>query len=72
MDPKFLKDPFRCAGVFKCWKRNVGIINALGTGVADDKAVYSYVNKMIIYYLGEQPIIDQVETLLVEKKRNTL
>ena len=56
-------------GLFKCWKKgNVGIINALGTGVADDKAVYSYVNKMIVYYLGEQPILNQVETFLCEDK----
>ena len=45
-------------------KKNVGIINAIGTGVADDKVVYSYVNKMIVYYLGEQPILNQVETYL--------
>ena len=46
----------------------MGIINALGTGVADDKAVYSYVEKMIVYYLGEQPKIDQVETFLCNIK----
>ena len=52
-------------GLFKCWlKKNVGIINAIGTGVADDKVVYSYVNRMIVYYLGEQPILNQVETYL--------
>ena len=59
-------------GLFKCWlKKNVGIINAIGTGIADDKVVYSYVNKMIIYYLGEQPILNQVETYLChdEKQR---
>ena len=44
-------------------EKNVGIVNAIGTGVAD-KAVYSYVNKMIIYYLGEQPVLSQVETYL--------
>ena len=36
----------------------------MGTGIADDKVVYSYVNKMIVYYLGEQPILNQVETYL--------
>ena len=56
-------------GLFKCWKKgNVGIINAIGTGVADDKAVYAYVNKMIVYYLGEQPKLNQVETFLCENK----
>ena len=59
-------------GLFNCWlKKNVGIINAIGTGIADDKVVYSYVNKMIVYYLGEQPILNQVETYLChdEKQR---
>ena len=45
-------------------KKNVGILNAIGTGVADDKVVYSFVNKMITYYLGEQPLLNQVETYL--------
>ena len=67
LDPKaFNKDSvIGVPGLFKSWlKKNVGIINAVGTGVADDKAVYSYVNKMIVYYLGEQPILNQVETYL--------
>ena len=56
-------------GLFKCWRKgNVGILNAIGTGVADDKVVYSYVNKMIVYYLGEQPILNQVETYLCHEK----
>lgn len=41
---------------------NVGIANGLGTGVADDKAVFPYVPTMIEYYLGETPRLDQVET----------
>ena len=71
LDPKvFNKESLiGVPGLFKCWKKgNVGIINALGTGVADDKAVYSYVNKMIVYYLGEQPKLNQVETFLCENK----
>ena len=67
LDPKaFYKDSLiGVPGLFQCWlKKNVGIINAIGTGIADDKVVYSYVNKMIIYYLGEQPILNQVETFL--------
>ena len=67
LDPKaFFKDSLiGVPGLFKCWlKKNVGILNAIGTGIADDKVVYSYVNKMIIYYLGEQPILNQVETFL--------
>ena len=43
----------------------VAIANAIGTGVADDKAVYHYVPQMIEYYLGEQPILDNVKTYLL-------
>jgi uncharacterized circularly permuted ATP-grasp superfamily protein len=49
----------------------VAIANALGTGVADDKAVYHYVPEMIRFYLGEEPILDNVATYLMadEKQR---
>jgi uncharacterized circularly permuted ATP-grasp superfamily protein len=40
----------------------VTLANAVGTGVADDKAVYAYVPQIIRYYLSEEPIIDNVET----------
>jgi uncharacterized circularly permuted ATP-grasp superfamily protein len=40
----------------------VGLANAIGTGVADDKAVYAYVPRIIRYYLGEEPILHNVET----------
>jgi uncharacterized circularly permuted ATP-grasp superfamily protein len=43
----------------------VVLANALGTGVADDKAIYSYVPKIIRYYLGEDPIVDNVETFMM-------
>ena len=43
----------------------VAIVNAVGTGVADDKAVYHYVPAMIRYYLGEEPILDNVPTYLM-------
>lgn len=41
----------------------VTIANAVGNGVADDKLVYSYVPSMIRYYLGEEPILENVETM---------
>jgi uncharacterized circularly permuted ATP-grasp superfamily protein len=41
---------------------NVTIANALGTGVADDKAVYKYVPAIIRYYLGEEPLLESVPT----------
>jgi carboxylate-amine ligase len=40
----------------------VTLANALGNGVADDKAVYDYVPKLIEYYLGEHPLLEQVRT----------
>ncbi|UBF27776.1 circularly permuted type 2 ATP-grasp protein [Kovacikia minuta CCNUW1] len=42
----------------------VAIANALGTGVADDKVIYSYVPQMIRYYLNEEPILSNVPTYL--------
>lgn len=43
----------------------VAIANAVGTGVADDKAVYSCVPAMVRYYLNEEPILDNVTTYLL-------
>jgi carboxylate-amine ligase len=40
----------------------LAIANALGNGIADDKAIYSYVPKFIEYYLGEHPLLEQVPT----------
>jgi glutamate---cysteine ligase / carboxylate-amine ligase len=42
---------------------NLALANALGNGVADDKAVYDYVPKLIEYYLNERPLLEQVETM---------
>ena len=44
---------------------SVAIVNAVGTGVADDKAIYHYVPEMIRYYLGEDPILENVPTYLM-------
>ena len=53
-------------------KGNVAILNAVGNGVADDKAMYVYVPDMIRFYLHEEPIIDNVKTYLLqdEAQRN--
>ncbi|MGB4959304.1 MAG: circularly permuted type 2 ATP-grasp protein [Saprospiraceae bacterium] len=45
---------------------NVNIINAMGNGVSDDKAVYAYVPDMIKYYLNEEPILKNVPTYTME------
>ena len=50
-------------GLIGAWKAgNVAIANAVGTGVADDKAVYAYMPRIIKYYLGEEPLIQNVDT----------
>ena len=41
---------------------NLALANAVGTGVADDKAVYAYVPRIIRYYLAQEPILQNVET----------
>ena len=55
-------------GLIDAYKRgNVGLVNAPGTGVADDKSVYAYVPDMVRYYLGADPILDNVETYLCRR-----
>ncbi len=50
-------------GLIRAWRAgHVAIANAVGTGVADDKAVYAYMPRIIKYYLGEDPIIENVPT----------
>ncbi len=45
-----------CAGLFNAYRAgNVTVTNAFGTGVADDKALYAYVPRIIRYYLDEDP-----------------
>jgi len=45
----------------------VSVVNAIGTGVADDKAIFAYTPHMIYYYLGEQPLLPIVETHLLRE-----
>lgn len=50
-------------GLFAAYRKgNVCLVNAPGTGVADDKAVYTYMPEIIKYYLNEQPILNNVKT----------
>lgn len=54
-----------CAGLLEAYRAgNVTMSNAIGTGVADDKSIYPYVPKMIEFYLGEKPILNNVPTHL--------
>ncbi|MGJ9384042.1 circularly permuted type 2 ATP-grasp protein [Salipaludibacillus sp. CF4.18] len=50
-------------GLMRAYRKgNVAILNGVGNGVADDKAMYAYVPDMIRYYLGEEPLIPNVDT----------
>jgi uncharacterized circularly permuted ATP-grasp superfamily protein len=65
LDPKvFRKDSaLGVPGLFEVMRRgNVTLANAVGTGVADDKALYAYMPRIIRYYLDEDPILENVDT----------
>ncbi|CAM3772690.1 circularly permuted type 2 ATP-grasp protein [Alkalicoccus chagannorensis] len=49
-------------------KGNAAVLNAVGNGVADDKEIYAYVPEMIRYYLGEDPLIPNVDTYFLRDK----
>jgi len=56
-------------GLFSAYRAgNVTLANALGTGVADDKAIYAYVPRIIRYYLDQDPILANVETMLMTEE----
>lgn len=56
-------------GLISAYKMgNVALVNAVGNGVADDKAVYAYVPEMIKYYLNEEPILKNVPTYQMENQ----
>jgi uncharacterized circularly permuted ATP-grasp superfamily protein len=49
---------------------NLGLANAPGTGVADDKAIYAYVPRIIQYYMNEDPVIKNVPTYICDEKED--
>jgi uncharacterized circularly permuted ATP-grasp superfamily protein len=58
-------------GLFNAYKKgNVVLVNAPGTGVADDKAVYAYIPRIIKYYLGEDIILPNVETFICNEEKD--
>lgn len=60
-------------GLFNAYRAgNIGLANAIGTGVADDKAMYAYVPAIIRYYLKQDPILPNVETYILsdDKQRD--
>ena len=75
MDPEVFREDsiLGVPGIMRAWRKgNVGIANAPGAGVADDKVVYAYVPEMIRYYLDQEPILENVPTYLCmnEEHRN--
>jgi uncharacterized circularly permuted ATP-grasp superfamily protein len=71
IDPEvFNKDSqLGVAGLMRAWKAgNVGLANAPGAGVADDKVIYAFVPDIIRYYLKEEPILKNVKTYLCYDK----
>ncbi|MFM9914285.1 MAG: circularly permuted type 2 ATP-grasp protein [Rhizobacter sp.] len=67
LDPTVFREDstLGCAGLLGAYRAgNVTLSNAIGTGVADDKSIYPYVPKMIEFYLGEKPILNNVPTHL--------
>lgn len=72
LDPEvFNKDSILgVPGLMRAWKKgNVALANAPGSGVADDKVVYTYVPDMIRYYLGEEPILPNVPSYMCSDKK---
>ena len=72
LDPKaFNKDSLLgVPGIMECFRNGtVALANAPGTGIADDKAIYAYVPQIIKYYLGEEPIIENVPTYICEDEK---
>ncbi len=67
LDPKAFRpnSTLGCAGLLDVYRAgNISLSNAVGTGIADDKSIYPYVPKMIEFYLGEKPILNNVPTYL--------
>ena len=67
LDPKAFRadSMLGVPGLFEAYRKgNVALANSIGTGVADDKAVYAYMPRIIQYYLNEEPILPNVETYI--------
>lgn len=70
LDPQCFREDsaLGVAGLIEAYRRgNVTLANAPGTGIADDKAIYSYVPEIIRFYLSEEPILENVPTYVCDK-----
>ncbi len=71
LDPKVFKPDSMLGvpGIFAAYRAgNVTLANAPGAGIADDKAIYPFVPEMIRFYLGEEPLLNNVPTWLCERE----
>ena len=70
LDPKVFKPDSMLGvpGIFGAYRAgNITLANAPGAGIADDKAIYPFVPEMIRFYLGEEPLLNNVPTYLCER-----
>jgi uncharacterized circularly permuted ATP-grasp superfamily protein len=73
LDPHAFRDDSALGvpGLMNVYKAGrVGLANAPGTGVADDKVVYAYIPKVIKYYLDQDPIIPNVPTFMCWEEKD--
>jgi uncharacterized circularly permuted ATP-grasp superfamily protein len=71
LDPRAFRadSTLGCAGLLDVYRKgNITLSNAIGTGIADDKSIYPYVPRMIEFYLGEKPILNNVPTYLCREE----
>jgi uncharacterized circularly permuted ATP-grasp superfamily protein len=70
MDPEAFRadSTLGVPGILRAYQAgNVTLANAIGTGVADDKSIYPYVPEMVRFYLGEEPMLNNVPTYMCRK-----
>lgn len=72
LDPEVFREDSALGvpGLMRAWRAGkVALANAPGAGVADDKVIYAYIPAIIQYYLGEEPLLPNVETFLCFDKK---
>jgi uncharacterized circularly permuted ATP-grasp superfamily protein len=73
LDPEVFKSESTLGvpGLIRAYRAgNVALANGIGTGIADDKAIYAYVPKMIEFYLSERPLLPNVPTYLCDNPKD--
>jgi uncharacterized circularly permuted ATP-grasp superfamily protein len=73
LDPRVFRpdSTLGCAGLLDVYRAGqVTLANAVGTGVADDKSIYPYVPRMIEFYLGEKPVLQNVPTWMCRESKD--